>query len=237
MRHINGAYTAYFNREYQRAGHLLQGRYKAIVVDKDEYAVELSRYIHLNPVRAGIVSDPSGYRWSSYKYYTERGKNPEWLFTDFILGYFGQELHNAQKKYRQFVHELIGYEYESPLKGVVASTLLGGIDFIKMIKNRYLKNRTVERDVPALRELTKGPSMGEVEVKVKEVFGDESTMAKKVMLYLCHRYSGMRLKEIGDYFGIGESAVAQSSYRFQLMLDKDTNLKRKIEQIRKNLIL
>ncbi|HDO21625.1 MAG TPA: transposase, partial [Nitrospirae bacterium] len=65
MRHINGAYTTYFNTRRQRSGHLFQGRYKAIVVDADEYAEELSRYIHLNPVRAGIVERPEEYQWSS----------------------------------------------------------------------------------------------------------------------------------------------------------------------------
>src|SRR3989337_3543905 len=159
MRHINGAYTTYFNKKYQRSGHLLQGRYRAIVVDKDEYAVELARYIHLNPVRSGIVNAHSGYRWSSYKHYTEKGKKPEWLFKDFILGYFGKNIHKAQKKYRQFVHELIGHEYGNPLQKGVASTILGGIDFIKMIKNKYLRDRKVERDVPALRELIVGPSI------------------------------------------------------------------------------
>jgi putative transposase len=69
MAHINGAYTAYFNRKRDRAGHLFQGRYKAIVVEADEYAKELSRYIHLNPVRAKIVELPEGYEWSSYIYY------------------------------------------------------------------------------------------------------------------------------------------------------------------------
>lgn len=131
MRHINGAYTIYFNKKYQRSGHLFQGRYKAIVVDKDEYAVELSRYIHLNPVRAGIVNDPGGYRWSSHKHYIEKGKGPEWLFTDFILGYFGRDVHNAQKNYSRFVHELIGREYENPLNKVVASTILGGLSLLK----------------------------------------------------------------------------------------------------------
>jgi len=71
MRHINGAYTTYFNRKRQRDGHLFQGRYKAIVVDADEYAGELSRYIHLNPVRAGVVEGPEEYQWSSYQYYIE----------------------------------------------------------------------------------------------------------------------------------------------------------------------
>src|SRR4030066_1532561 len=76
MRYINGAYSIYFNVKHKRTGHLFQGRYKAILVDADEYAGELSRYIHLNPVRAGIVSKPEQYLWSSYQYYVGK-KKPE----------------------------------------------------------------------------------------------------------------------------------------------------------------
>ncbi len=67
MRHINGAYTTYFNVKRKHSGHLFQGRYKAILVEADAYAVELSRYIHLNPVRVGIVAAPEEYDWSSYR--------------------------------------------------------------------------------------------------------------------------------------------------------------------------
>jgi len=89
MRHINGAYTTYFNVKRDRSGHLFQGRYKAILVDIDEYAKELSRYIHLNPVRAKIVETPEEYDWSSYKFYIGKQRPAKWLYRDFILGYFG----------------------------------------------------------------------------------------------------------------------------------------------------
>ena len=69
MRHINGAYTTYFNVKHKRSGHLLQGRYKAILVEMDIYAKELSRYIHLNPLRAGMVELPEEYKWSSLPFY------------------------------------------------------------------------------------------------------------------------------------------------------------------------
>ena len=79
MRHINGAYTTYFNVKRARSGHLFQGRYKAILVEIDEYAKELSRYIHLNPVRAGMSARPEQYRWSSYRSYIGESEPPDWL--------------------------------------------------------------------------------------------------------------------------------------------------------------
>lgn len=124
MRHINGAYTTYFNVKRKRFGHLFQGRYKAILVDVDEYAKELSRYIHLNPVRAGVVSRPEEYEWSSYRGYIGKSKSV-WLTTGFILGYFDKHISSGQKKYQQFTEDGIGREDISPLQATVASTLLG----------------------------------------------------------------------------------------------------------------
>ena len=115
MQHINGAYTTYFNTKRERSGHLFQGRYKAILVEADEYAKELSRYIHLNPVRAAMVKTPEEYRWSSCQYYTVRRKAPAWLTRNFILSYFDTKPTAAMKMYRSFVHTLMDQEYESPL--------------------------------------------------------------------------------------------------------------------------
>ena len=193
MHHINGAYTTYFNKRHKRSGHLFQGRYRAIVVDKDEYAA-LSRYIHLNPVRAGIVKTPDEYPWSSYRYYSGKRKRPEWLVLDFILSYFGKDTLEAQKGYRKFVNEVIGKDYESPLKETVASLILGGKDFINKITERYIKGKKVDRNVPSLRELSRGLSIGDITKKSEMVFNQEPATAKKVILYLCHKYSGMTLK-------------------------------------------
>ena len=111
MHHINGAYTTYFNMKRARSGHLFQGRYKAVLVDIDEYAKELSRYIHLNPVRAKMVEVPEAYDWSSYNFYTGEKKPPEWLYRDFILGYFGSKVSAAQNGYRQFVSSMVNKSY------------------------------------------------------------------------------------------------------------------------------
>ena len=153
MRHINGAYTTYFNIKWKRVGHLFQGRYKAILVDIDEYAKALSRYIHLNPVRAELVQTPEQYDWSSYQFYIGRRKPPGWLFKNFILGYFGEKISTAQKVYRRFVNDLIDEEYDSPLKEVVSSTLLGSTDFIEHIKEEYLSKKKPDKELPALKEL------------------------------------------------------------------------------------
>lgn len=235
MRHINGAYTTYFNTKRQRAGHLFQGRYKAIIIDADEYAGELSRYIHLNPVRAGIVNRPEAYRWSSYQYYNGK-KPPKWLKVDFILSYFGRGKSKAQEKYREFVNALVNVEYDSPLKDTIASTILGGINFVKEISDKHLTNKKVDRNLPALRELRRA-SITEILKEADSIFRGDTALSKKAAIYLCHRFSGRTLKEIGDYFNIGESAISQTSHRFGLVLNRDKGLRKKIEHIREKLRL
>jgi putative transposase len=173
MKHINSSYTTYYNIKRKRSGHLLQGRYKAILIDGDAYATELSRYIHLNPVRAGIVSVPEDYPWMSYRYYIGE-KTPDWLTTGFIQGYFSKDIETAREKYKLFVHDLINQVYQSPLLETVASTILGRPEFVRATQERHLNSRKADRDLPALRELTSRLSLNDIVVAVKNVFPDNA---------------------------------------------------------------
>ena len=231
MRHINGAYTTYFNLRHSRSGHLFQGRYKAILVDIDEYAKELSRYIHLNPVRAKKVETPQEYDWSSYKFYIGRQKPPEWLYRDFILGYFGYNISDAQKKHQIFVDVLVNKEYDSPLNDVVSSTLLGGPDFIAFIKDKFLSGKKPDKDIPALKELSQKVVMRDIFDEVESVFREKTTLARDIKILLCQRYTCEKLKDIGIHFGIGESGVSQASRRAAQKIEKDKKLKRKIDKM------
>jgi len=103
MRHINGAYTTYFNVKRRRAGHLLQGRYKAILVEKEAYAEVLSRYIHLNPVRVGEVSDAWEFAWSSAAAYVGKAAVPEFLTVEDVLVHFGRRRAVARRRYGEFL--------------------------------------------------------------------------------------------------------------------------------------
>lgn len=231
MRHINGAYTNYFNAKRKRVGHLFQGRYKAILVEADEYAKELSRYIHLNPVRAGIAEKPEKYVWSSYNSYIGKGKKPAWLRTEFVLGYFDKNKTESQKQYRQLANSMIGREYESPLNKAIASTMLGSADFVKEITEKHINTKQEDRNLPALRELSKRPTIAMIAEEVKGIIIDSERLSNAATIYFCHKYSGSSLKEIGKMFGIGESAVSQASRRFDVKLAKDSTLKKTAEKI------
>jgi hypothetical protein len=234
MKHINSSYTTYYNIKRKRSGHLLHGRYKAILIDGNAYATELSRYIHLNPVRAGIVSVPENYPWMSYRFYIGE-KVPEWLTTSFVQGYFSKDIETASEKYKLFVHDLINQVYQSPLLETVASTILGCPEFVRATQERHLNSRKADRDLPSLRELTSRPSLNDIVVAVKNVFPDNERLTTKVCIHLCHRYSGAKLKDIGALFRLTESGVTSASKRFEKSIDDDDNLKEKLMRIFVNL--
>jgi len=233
MQHINGAYTMYFNTKRKRAGHLLQGRYKAILVDADEYARELSRYIHLNPVRAGIENDPFEYKWISCRYYTTRVKAPEWLQRKFVLSYFGKKRTHAMKKYKDFVEAVIPKEHESPLKDRLHAVILGSQDFIDRVKAEHLKTRCPERDLPDLNDQQKRTGMDEIETAVDQVILSDKKLARQVKLYFSHRYTGLKLKEIGRRYGISESGVTQASRRVRIKSENNYKFARTIQKLGK----
>ena len=237
MQHINGAYTNYFNTKRKRSGHLFQGRYKGILVEADEYALELSRYIHLNPVRIGVVNEPGDYRWSSFQEYTGKRKMADWLSTEFILGYFDKSQPAAQKKYQQFVEEMVGKEHESPLQQMVAATMLGTPEFVATIQEQHIDGKSPDRNLPALKQLKGKPTIDQILEITRSVIKEDEKLATKVAIYLCHRFSGTKLKEIGDRFGVKESAVSQSSRRFALELEKDKKLQKLVTDLEKQVNL
>jgi REP element-mobilizing transposase RayT len=108
IRQLNGVYTQRFNRRHHRVGHVLQGRFKAILVEKDTYLLELARYIVLKPVRAKMVRKPQSYLWSSYRATVGLESAPDYLTTDWVLSQFGRAKGRAQRRYAEFVTAGIG---------------------------------------------------------------------------------------------------------------------------------
>jgi hypothetical protein len=233
MHHINGAYTTYFNVKRARSGHLFQGRYKAILVEIDEYAKELSRYLHLNPVRAKIAQAPEEYPWSSYRDYIGMRRAPGWLYRDFILGCFDAKLPKAQERYRGFVMALVDQTYASPLEAVSGSTLLGSADFISFVKATYLSRRKPDKDLPALKQLAEGVSIQTICAEVEAAFAGQARLARSIQMYLFQKYGRMKLKDIGAYFGVGQSGVCQAARRVTERMKMDRRLKKRIDAMEK----
>ena len=238
IHHIDGAYTTYFNVKRDRSGHLFQGRFKGILVDKDAYCKELSRYIHLNPVRAGMVKSPSEYPWSSYRSFIGKDKKPDWLTMELVLGDFGGEGKKGYRRYREYVERGETKEQESPINRVIASTFLGSEEFINNIRMEYLEKKKIDkRNIPAMKKILKGPSLDDIEKAVVQVLGKDHTLYNKMCIYLSHQHSGMRLDEIGAHFGMKASAVSQLSRRFKERTKGDKELGVILSKIKKEGLL
>jgi hypothetical protein len=234
LHHLNTGYSNYFNAKTGRAGHLFQGRYRAILVDKDTYAMELSRYIHLNPVRAHMVKDPLHYPWSSYKDYVGARRRWDWVKTDWILGQISRNEKRARKGYRKFIGEGSKRAIRDPLEQVVNSTILGSEEFVEWVGEKWVGKRARHRDILSLRQLSRWPGLSSIQREAERLFGKKAEDSRRVALYLSHRLSGQSLGEIGSHFGgIGPSAVTQNTRRLEERLKEDANLSEKVNQLKK----
>ena len=139
MQFVEASYAIYFNNRHNRIGHLFQGRFKNIIVEKDSYLLELSRYVHLNPVKAGYVSVPADYQWSSYRTYV--GDRKDILIdTGTLLSYFDtNNSQRAHEEYKHFVESAISIIYEKEdwlKKNISMGHFLGKRDFVKNLQKR-----------------------------------------------------------------------------------------------------
>jgi len=200
MRQLNGLYTQRFNQKHQRVGHLLQGRYQAILVDKDNYLLELCRYVVLNPVRAKIVKDPKDWRWSAYRAMTGYNQGIPCLTTDWILSQFAKEQKKAYSLYQAFV--LSGIEAASPLKAIKGQLFLGKGSFIDKIK--YLI-----RGKEKLKEISKKQRYV-TRLSLNEILKYKDKKSKDQAMYEAHQQYGYTLKDIAEYLGVHYTTVSRA---------------------------
>ena len=191
MRQLNGIFTQSFNRRHKRVGHLFQGRFKAILVDKDAYLLELCRYIVLNPVRVKGSEKMDAWKWSSYWATAGLASMPPFLSIDWLLGQFGTNRRAAQKRYREFVREGIKNRPWDELKGQI---YLGSDDFIEShsAKDRELK------EIPRTQRKALRPTLEKLFAK-----GENAAIAQ------AYREHGYRLHEIATYLGVHYATVSR----------------------------
>ena len=260
MQRLNTTYTVYFNRRHRRSGHLFQGRYKAILIEKDEYLVELSRYIHLNPVRIKQYSQLEieqkrrilkGYPWSSYAGYTHlRKRQPFVHYSDILDMAGGGDGFGGRRKYEQFVMDGVMKDMNITFwKGVRGQTVLGSEDFVDWIYERFLSKKKVDRrEFSGIKDLQTGPgTVEEIGRAVSREFGVEEKalyrprgvpQARSIMMELCrvHLSRRMSFAEIGWRLGgISVSAISQNKKRLEESLRKDSHLRESLQRLSKAL--
>ena len=197
MRHLNGLYSQYFNRRHELVGHLFQGRYKAILVQREAYLLELTRYVVLNPVRAGFVTSPDDWRWSSHACVMGTVPASAWLDTASTLRQFGTERASAVEAYLRFVMEGIGCE--SPLKNIRHQLLLGDEAFVA-----DPSNATRQQKFPAIAKTQRrAVSLSLEEYGVLHPDRDEA---------MAHAYhsTAYSMEQIAAHFGVSSKTVSRA---------------------------
>ncbi len=196
MRQLNGVYTQTFNRKHNRVGHLFQGRYKAILVEKDSYLLELSRYIVLNPVRAQMVRSAVNWRWSSYRAMTGQIKKPAFLEVDWVLSAFGKRKSKAIAGYKKFVSE--GKNQPSPWHALKNQIYLGGDKFVEKMQ------LLIDGD----KALSEVPSSQRRPVAKDLAYYEASYPDRNTAIAEAYLSGGYTLKMIGEYFNLHYSTVS-----------------------------
>jgi hypothetical protein len=196
MRQWNGVYTQRFNRRQGRVGHVFQGRYKAILVEKESYLLELSRYIVLNPVRARMVRDPAEWPWSSYRATADLCDTPVWLRTDGVLSAFSEQHRVAVAGYVAFV--AAGINQPSPWDSLKNQIFLGSDAFVTEMQGNLCSDIPLH-EIPVVQ---RRPPPKPLSQFVKAHERDEA-------IYRAYASGGYSLKEIGDYFGLHYSRISR----------------------------
>src|SRR4030042_345505 len=245
MRQFNITYTGYYNRRHNRTGHLYQGRYKSILVDKEAYLSVLSRYIHLNPVKVkGMLKLPieerikklKGYPWSSMHGYLDVNRRVSFIDYGMVLGEYGGDTETAGKMYKELLYAEMS-KVEDIKDKIIGQSIIGRSEFIDWVKGQYL-DKDESREIPALKEIRRYRSMEEILSAIKDETGkdldrlrEDKGGYREILMELLYRLGGLKGEDIGKVFGLGYTSVSQERKRLAKKMQKDNNLREIIIRI------
>jgi len=241
MRHLNGVYTQRYNRAYRCDGQLFRGRYKAILVEEDNYLLELVRYIHRNPLRAGMVKDIDQYVWSSHLGYLTAEKQWAWLHKDYLLAMLATDTRKRFKAYRQFIEQEDSEEICQVFDKKKLPSILGSDKFVDWVKNSFFEDKA-HNQVPDSGQLA--PSMERIKAAVCQYYGIDvgeleqtkrgvSNEPRSVAIYLTRVFRREGLKEISAAFGMqGYSPASSAIERLEKKLSTDEGFQRRVVEIK-----
>lgn len=243
MRHINGVYTQRFNRRHKKEGQLFRGRYKAVLVEANSHLLEVMRYIHRNPLRAGLVKTLMDYRWSSHEGYLSKAKKWSWLQKEDLLSMLEISRTKQRTAYVDFVSKGESEEIEIFYSLKNLPSILGDKSFKYFIQEKF-SDLLNQPEIPESKKLT--PEVEKVISVVSEFYrvsrgelfnsrrGYEN-LQRDVAIYLVRNLCRMILPDVGREFGIENySSVSSAVQRVRLRLESDKGLREELGQIKKN---
>jgi putative transposase len=246
MHFLGSSYANYLVRGGW-VGHVFSGRYKAIRVDEEEYFLIVNRYIHLNPVEAGIVGKPEEYKWSNYGNCIN-GRSERWLKLDWLVQYFGPGEEASREGYRRFVEEAMGMESYYPESKIVAQALLGSDEFVKRIK-ASLRGKCWAREVIGKQELSRIVTLEEVNDAVCNYLGfrdleygdfrgdNEYRYACCLLIYLARKNTAATFYEIAGVFGeIKPNAASHRLCSLKKRISENNELRERLASDEKRIL-
>ena len=245
MRHINGIYTQRYNVSHSCDGTLFRGRYKSILVDADNYVLQLVRYIHRNPLKAGLVKRLGQYVWSSHKGYLSKAKKWNWIYKHFVLDMLTTQINSQIQIYKQFMAQEQDENLLRVLDGKNPPSMLGSEKFISWIKDLFFKKKK-DKEVPASNELA--PDLDTIISEVSRYYKVRPTKLKAVRrgmeneprdvaIYLIRSMRAEPLMRVGVNFGLNQySSVSSAVVRVKAKLQKDRKFKERVQQIDSNIL-
>lgn len=238
MQAVQFSYTQSFNRRHRKVGHLFQGRYKAILCQKDEYLLELICYIHLNAVRAKLVKNPKSYRWSSHRAILGLEKNVR-CDVDAVLKQFGGGRKSARRSYESFVLDAIGAGHEAAYYNVRDGRILGEEEYAGKILDREIEKGYSFHYEVSIRDIAAAVGR-EWDIPLSVMLSPrrerKGSFGREIVIYLARTVAGTTLKELGRFFSKKESAMSNRLRAIELRLEADKHLKGRVDKIYKDLI-
>ena len=244
MRHLNGIYTQRFNRAHHCDGQLFRGRYKCILVDADSYLLELVRYIHRNPLKAGLAKKLSDYQWSSHKGYLSNAKKWNWLHKSFILSLFDRERREGIITYKRFISMESPEEINRIFSQSKFPSVLGSESFVEKVKDKFFHKKRHD-EIPESRRLA--PDAEKIKKAICRAYAIEENSLlssrrgvlnepRNVAIFLVRRLRGEKLEEIGRQFGISKySSVSSVIEKMKRDIWADRKLRARVKSIEKTL--
>jgi hypothetical protein len=244
MRHINGVYTQRFNRAHQIDGQLFRGRYKSILIDADSYLLELIRYIHRNPIEAGIVKHIEKYPWSSHYGYSSDAKKWDWLYKDFVLSMFSDNKRLGIKRYQEFVSKKSPDEINAILGKKNLPSTLGSDGFLEWVRRKF-SGKKLHLEVPESKTLA--PDVKKIMAVVCKSYDVEegaltitrrgiTNEPRNAAIYLMRYLRGDSLEDIGREFKVPKySSVSSVIERMKVRIAKNRRLKTRIERLKEEI--
>jgi len=235
IHYLNSSYANWLRNKHQIIGPIFQGRFKSILVDADHYALMLSAYIHLNPLRAGIIRQLEEYPWSSYLDYLNLRKS-NISDPSFVLNLIDNNTSKSIKKYREYIIQY--QDMQDPLKESYHHIALGSETFVERIKEK-IENLGRRREIPSIRTISKY-DVDIIITKMTQVLNIERRMIfykkkgnfyRSLAIYLIKRFSPLSLSKIGELFEMDYSAVSQAAKRFEQKSKDNDKIKESLQKV------